>query len=135
MNVESTPVILIADADRVSRERLALFLMQNGFEVECVASGREAINTVCKCDVSVAIIDTHLSDIDGHKIVPILKDMNRKLRVVVTTAEHTDDLEACVRQSEIVYYALKSEGFQHVLDAVRTAAASRQRERSELRAV
>ncbi len=123
-------MILIADADRICRERLAMLLMEDGFDVTCVASGREAINTICKCDVDVAIIDTRLSDIEGQKVVPIIKDMNRRIRIIVTTAEHSDDLETCVRRSEIVYYALKSEGFQHILEAVRTAARSRHREKA-----
>lgn len=132
MTNSSTPLVLVADADRIYRERLAFLLMQEGFEVVCVDSGRVAINTICKSNVDVAIIDDHLSDFDGHILVPILRDMDHALRIVVTTAEHTDELETCVRRYDIAFYGLKSEGYQQVVDAVRTAARSRQRLR-ELR--
>jgi DNA-binding NtrC family response regulator len=123
------PTILIADSDNSSIEQLMDILGDEGYQSSRVSSGKDAIRQIRKDDIDVAIIDTRLSDMEGHKIIPIIKDISRRIRVIVTTAEHSEEMEREVRQKEVVYYAIKPGDYPLIKDAVRSAVKGSLREK------
>ena len=126
------PTILVASADSDTIDKINEVLDGHGYITISVNSGREAVRSVQRRDVAVAIIDTQLTDFKGYQIAPIIKEIDPTVRVIITTSEHSDTVEKAVRQTEIAYYAIKSDGYKDILDAVRTAVESRRKETSRM---
>ena len=78
----SAPRILVVDDDRLTRWSLATQLSRLGYEVETVASAREALAALQARPPALALVDVMLPDLDGfallakilaaHKAVPVL---------------------------------------------------------------
>lgn len=129
MIAQKLPIVLIADAERSNIEKLRVILGERRYHLISATSGRGVMRLIREQEVDVAIIDTKLTDIQGHKLVPIIKDMNPGIRVIVTTGEHSDGMEEEVRRVGVVFYAIKPHEYPMIKDAVRTAVLSRQREK------
>jgi DNA-binding NtrC family response regulator len=77
--------ILIVDDDAGVRNMLSSVLSNEGYIVEAVKNGREAIKTCEKSVFDIALIDVELPDIKGTELLNRLKKMQPKMiRIIIT---------------------------------------------------
>ena len=77
---------LLVDDEKPFIETLAQRLRHRGFTVDCAFSGTEAMNLLEKNDtVDVVVLDVEMPDLDGIKIVEILKKKHPLLEIIMLT--------------------------------------------------
>jgi DNA-binding NtrC family response regulator len=118
---KSQYTVLIADTDAESRENMKSRFSKEGFRVFSVDSGKDAIACVTKRNTDIAVIDVVLKDIEGFKIVPIIKEINKNIRVIMTTSINFVELEGKCREVGILYYAIKPLDYNILVDVVKRA--------------
>ena len=80
--------VLVVDDHADSREVIALMLQREGYEVNCAADGREALDSVIYKTPDVVLLDLALPEIDGVRLVQLLRTYHRlsSIPVVMLTA-------------------------------------------------
>jgi len=77
--------ILIIDDEAVVRESLTSVLEEEGYAVESVENGKNALKTCEKQPFDVALIDIDLPDIKGTELLAKLKQLQPKMvRIIIT---------------------------------------------------
>jgi two-component system, cell cycle response regulator len=69
------PVIIVADDDRITRELLASILRANGYEVDAVADGQEAVDRVGKGSADLVLLDVMMPRMGGLEACRLIKSM------------------------------------------------------------
>jgi len=118
MNIEHKR-ILIVDPDSKATQELSSLFANQGYDVEtseCLIKAAERLNDV-KFDC--VIIDVNLPEMEGFKAAPILKAIDPQVRIIMTSAKNTMDLEEKVREQDIFYYHIKSFDSEELQEAVR----------------
>jgi DNA-binding response OmpR family regulator len=96
--------VIIADADPECMDRMASMVQRAGGQALVAWTGKEALERAREREVLLAIVDTHLGDMEGEEVVRRLHDARPGLPVIVTTARHSEALEArCRREGALVY--------------------------------
>lgn len=83
--------ILIAEDDRELRQLFQSVLIKNGYSVNVVSNGREAIDTIRHNYYDLLISDIMMPEIDGYELLKILRDQGNKIPIMMITAKHTFD--------------------------------------------
>jgi DNA-binding response OmpR family regulator len=79
--------ILLLEDHAALRELLAAHLTQNGFAVDAVARGDEAIAAAAAAPYEAIVLDLGLPDIDGLEVLAAVRArMNRQLPALIVTA-------------------------------------------------
>ena len=89
----------------VDDDRLNVFLFERlceaagGLEVQCAASGNEALQCVAGWRPDLLILDLHLADTNGYALLPVLRDALAapRLPALLCTADHPDEVRAAAR--------------------------------------
>jgi len=74
--------ILLVDDDRESTELLCRRLLRSGFEVTELNHPRQALEAASLRDFDVAVLDRSLPEIDGVRLMQMLRGHNADLQVV-----------------------------------------------------
>jgi len=119
--------ILVADINVDSMEKLKADLIDDGFRVFTVESGRNVLTCMRRRVVDIAIIDVDLKDMEGYKIIPLMKDINRDVKVVITTKSNSTELESICRAAGIIYYAIKPIDNSQLIKVVLSAIVNNKR--------
>jgi two-component system KDP operon response regulator KdpE len=112
--------ILVVDDDETIRRTLRINLQARGYEVEEVASGRDALSTLEDAPPDLVILDLGLPDIDG---VEVLRRLRRTLRVpvvVLSARQQSDDKVEALDQGADDYVT-KPFGMDELMARVRSA--------------
>ena len=85
--------ILVLDDEKEIADVIALYLRNDGYEVETAYSGREALGLIEKEEPDLALLDVMLPDIDGFRILQKIREKYR-FPVIMLTAktEYTDKI-------------------------------------------
>lgn len=85
--------ILVLDDEKEIADVIALYLRNDGYEVETAYSGREALGLIEKGEPDLALLDEMLPDIDGFRILQKIREKYR-FPVIMLTAktEYTDKI-------------------------------------------
>lgn len=113
--------ILIADDDKFFREKLRLELAQQGYNVDAVKDGEDAVRKCQGASYSVLIVDAHLETISGAEVIIAVKKAGHELPVIVITGDHSLELERELRSLGIFYYLIKPFGMREMLEVVESA--------------
>jgi len=127
--------VLIADADLDTARDLERELASNGYRCVTVRSGREALAAARKRRFDVAVVDMKLEDLKGYQLIPLLKDMCEKTKVIFSTSEHSEQIEKTAREKGIVFYAIKANNMLEILSAVATAIRAKRKEEEAERVI
>lgn len=103
-----TKRILIIDPDTVVSEELVALFSLKGYDMERCKGITEATQRINNAKFDCIIMDVLLPEIKGYEAVPILKAIDPTLKIILTTAENTKELEMRVREQDIFYYYIKS---------------------------
>ena len=82
--------ILVVDDEPVQRESMAVWLKQDGYDVDVAASGREAIQAAKKKDYAIYFIDLKMPPgIDGIEAMVEIRAIHPDAAVIIITAYGT----------------------------------------------
>ena len=126
--------VVIADDHRVVRDGLCYLLGQEP-DVEIVGEagdGRQAVDVVAATRPDVLLLDLYMPGLDGHAVLAALRDAPHRPAVVVLTSATDDEHLVRAVQAGATSYLLKTASAEHVIAAVRDAAAGTASLSSEL---
>ena len=83
--------ILVVDDERSMREFLAIYLRREGYRIEAVPGGNEAIALLKTRAFDVVITDLRMPDVDGLSILSEAKRLRPDVEVIVVTAFSTTE--------------------------------------------
>lgn len=86
-----THKILVIDDENTLRHFLRLNLQEQGYHVSEAANGETALRLIDHNTFDVALIDLHLSDMNGLEIVRHLRNIRPQTSVIILTAYATVD--------------------------------------------
>jgi two-component system cell cycle response regulator len=75
ITVETSPAILLAEDDPVTRMLMTRFLRKAGYEVDAVANGSEALDKMTKRYYSMLVTDWEMPEMDGIALCKAVRNM------------------------------------------------------------
>jgi DNA-binding NarL/FixJ family response regulator len=126
--------VVIADDHRVVRDGLCYLLSQeSGIEIAGEAGdGRQAVGVVTATRPDVLLLDLYMPELDGHDVIAALREAPHRPAVVVLTSATDDENLVRAIQAGATSYLLKTAPAEHVIAAIRDAAAGTARLSPEL---
>jgi NarL family two-component system response regulator LiaR len=117
--------VVIADDHRVVRDGLCYLLGQEpDIEVAGQAGdGRQTVAVVAATRPDVLLLDLYMPGLDGHAVLAALHDAPHRPAVVVLTSATDDEHLVLAMHAGATSYLLKTAPAEHVIAAVRDAAA------------
>jgi two-component system, OmpR family, copper resistance phosphate regulon response regulator CusR len=120
-------VLIVEDEPRIA-DFLAKGLKRQGYDVQCVRTGSEALELTDgdKADarIDLVVLDLGLPDIDGLEVMRALRARGSEVPVLVLTARtESSDRDEAFRLGAVEYLA-KPLPFPSFLDRVRATLAS-----------
>ena len=113
--------ILIINPDRRERRDMAQSLKEEDYCIETGKNLSEAIKKISAGCFDCLIMDINLPEMKGYEAVSVLKNLDPKLKVIMTTKKNTKRLEARVREQDIFFYFIKSFGKEELKLAIKNA--------------
>lgn len=120
--------ILIAYPDGLGNRSLATFLHGVGYKVETTKAVSEMIRRVRKGNIQVILIDDEIEGVKACDIVPLLKNIDVKIQIIVISSEESIGLAKRLRGAGIFYQAMKPVDLTEVKSAVECAFGKIERE-------
>jgi DNA-binding response OmpR family regulator len=111
--------ILILDPDRGSAQEWSSLFIEEGYDVEIAGSVITMAERLKDAKFDCVIMDVDLPEMKGYEAAPLLKAIDPKVQIIMTTTENTLELEAKVRKQDIFYYYIKSFDREELKEAVR----------------
>ena len=119
--------LLILDKDRAARKLLADILIEEGYDVTVTGSAAQALHDILKKNAHVVLLGEQFDDISAAELVPILKQCNKELSIILVSSDASLPLIRKMRTEGIFYHALKpvrAEDREEIRQAVRCAFAN-----------
>lgn len=123
--------ILIAYQDDHWTRSVSSFFHGMGYKVETARSMSEMIRRVRKGNIHVILIDDEIEGIKACDVVPLLKNINSKIQIIVISSEESIGLAKRLRGAGIFYQAMKPIDLGEVKAAVECAFGKIERENAE----
>ena len=96
--------LLIVDDEKRFANMLAKRLTLRGCHCEVCYNGQQALDLVAQKDFFLILLDLHLPDIYGIKVLMRIKEMDSKTPVIIVTAHGTEkDRKACMQQGAYAF--------------------------------
>jgi len=113
--------ILIIDPDQNERMVTAAFLKSENYAVEAVNGLAPAIKKLSDNQYFCLLLDVDLPEMQGYDAVPILKNLDARMKIIMTSKNNSKELEAKVREQDIFFYFIKSFGKDELKMAIKNA--------------
>ena len=117
--------ILIVDDEEVARLTLAEILRLEGYEIQSVGSGEEAVAALNKESFDVMVLDLKMSGMSGMDVLKAIVDKLPGLSVIVMTAYGTIDSAIQAIRYRVHDYLLKPVSPEQVLESIENALAKK----------
>jgi len=120
----TTHGILIADDDLVARKKMADQLISDGYQVTVTNSIAGVLYGTLKKTAQVVLLSKKFDELTATELIPILKQCNRHLKIILVASELPLSLIRKARSEGIFYHALKTgqpEDEEELREAVRCA--------------
>lgn len=125
--------ILVVDSDAGTAGEIVRLLAAPGRVVVSCGDAAGAIQAIKGARFDCAIVDVKLPDMPGYEAVPIMREVEPSLCVIMTAAENTRELEMQARRQDIIYYYIKSFDLKELETAVNAALEKARRAREMVR--
>jgi DNA-binding NtrC family response regulator len=106
MTAKKQKVLLVED-EAIVRESLRDWLTEDGYDVECVDSGEEALKRVKQEEFGVIVLDLRLPGIDGLQVFEQAKELKPETKGVIITAYPSKETLDEARKLGLVDYLVK----------------------------
>ncbi len=120
--------ILIAYQDDLANQSLTTLLHGVGYRVETTRAVSEMVRKIRKENIHVILIDDEIEGVKTCDIVPLLKNINAKIQIIVISSEESVGLAKRLRGAGIFYQAMKPIDLAEVKSAVECAFGKIERE-------
>ncbi|MFO0912961.1 MAG: response regulator [Pirellulales bacterium] len=111
--------VLVVDDSATDRTLLKGLLVKHpAFEVECVASGREALEAMGRHQPSVVVTDMQMPEMDGLELVSAVRNQFPQVPVILITGQGSEALAAKALRRGAAGYVAKSQSAQHLCETV-----------------
>jgi DNA-binding response OmpR family regulator len=117
--------ILVIDDQEVIRTTISAILSDEGYSVETVKNGKEAIKASKKTPFDLALVDINLPDIDGTELLKKLREDQPKMATIILTGQPS--LENAIKSvnSKADAYLLKPLDAQILLETIKKILAEK----------
>jgi DNA-binding NtrC family response regulator len=99
--------LLIADEDLAARKQLAELFIDAGYQVTVPTSAAGVLYGILKKTAQVVLLSTRFDELLATELIPILKQCNRNLTIILVASELPLALLRRARRDGIFYHALK----------------------------
>jgi DNA-binding NtrC family response regulator len=99
--------LLIADKNMETRKQMANLLIEAGYDVIVTDSAVKAIHGVLKKTAQVVLLGTALDDLTSAELIPLLKQCNRNLMIILIADDAPLPMIRKARTEGIFYHALR----------------------------
>ncbi|BCS54390.1 response regulator [Geobacter sp. SVR] len=99
--------LLIVDEDMDCRKQMAEMFIEAGYNVVVTNSVANALYGILKKTAQVVLLGTKFDEMTAVELIPLLKQCNRKLTIILVAADATLPLIRKLRSEGIFYHALK----------------------------
>ncbi|MCL4469184.1 MAG: response regulator, partial [Deltaproteobacteria bacterium] len=82
----SKPSIMIVDDEEIVRTSLSSWLLEDGYDVEPVESGKLALEALKKKSYDLMLVDLKMPEMDGLELMKEVKKFLPDLPVIIMTA-------------------------------------------------
>jgi DNA-binding NtrC family response regulator len=116
--------LLVADKNKNARKEIASILIEAGYDVMVTDSAVKAMQDVLYHNARILLLGTELEEMNSAELLPLLKQCNRKLAIILVADETPLALMRKVRKLGIFYHALRpfeSEGREEIRQVVKCA--------------
>ena len=120
--------ILIIDDEAGIRASLCSILDDEGYSVEAVENGKQAITTCEKMQFDVALIDINLPDIKGTELLAKLKQISPKMVRIIITGYPTIENAVKAVNEKSDGYILKPFNIPELLETIKRLLAEKSNE-------
>ena len=120
--------ILLAYQDDLGTRSLSNFFQGMGYKVEATKAMSEMIRRIRKGNIQVILIDDEIEGVKTCDVVPLLKNINPKIQIIVISSEESIGLVKRLRGAGIFYQAMKPVDLGEVKSAVECAFGKIERE-------
>jgi DNA-binding NtrC family response regulator len=101
--------LLIVDEDMDCRKQMASMFIDFGYNVIVTNSVESALSGILKKTAQVVLLGTKFDELTAAELIPILKQCNRKLTIILIATDTSLPLIRKLRSEGIFYHALKPE--------------------------
>jgi DNA-binding NtrC family response regulator len=120
--------VLIVDDDSDVRRMLSSVLEEEGYSVEAVDNGREAIKTCEKLPFDVALVDINLPDVKGTELLHELKRLQPRMVKIIITGDPSVENAVKALYEKADGFITKPFDPQELLDTVKRLVAEKEAE-------
>jgi DNA-binding NtrC family response regulator len=103
----NTHGLLIADDDLTTRKQMAELFSDAGYQVSAPSSVADALVGILKKTAKVVLLSTRFDALLATELIPLLKQCNRDLSIILVASELPLALLRKARREGIFYHALK----------------------------
>lgn len=117
--------ILVVDDDRLICWGLERLISARNFHVTTVNNGKDAIFEIYNVPYRSVFLDIHLPDINGMEVLHEIKRVAPETKVVVMTADDTDDYHQRALNggaSHLIRKPFNIPEIEHIIDGISNAA-------------
>ena len=113
--------ILVADDEENTRQALLRALSLRGYETEGAANGREVLEKLRQSRFDLLLLDLHMPEIDGVRVMEYIQQEHLNLSVIVLTAYATLDSAIASIKAGVADYLFKPQRMVDIEAAIRQA--------------
>jgi DNA-binding NtrC family response regulator len=124
--------VLIIDDDSEVRDMLSSILEDEGYSVEAVGDGKQAIKTCEKLPFDVALVDINLPDIKGTELLHKLKQLQPKMVKIIVTGNPSIENAVKALYEKADGFITKPFDPQELLDTIRKLITEKKNEYLEM---
>jgi DNA-binding NtrC family response regulator len=120
--------ILIAYQDDLWSQSLSASFQKIGYRVETIKAVGEMIRKIRRENIQVILIDDEIEGVNASDVIPLVKNINSKIQIIVISSEESVGLAKRLRGAGIFYQAMKPVDLEEIKSAVTCAFKKIERE-------
>ena len=99
--------VLLVEDETVVRESVRDWLVDDGYDVECVETGEEALERIKQEEFGVIVLDLRLPGIDGLQVFEHAKEITPETKGIIITAYPSDETREKAKKLKLLDYLAK----------------------------
>ncbi len=99
--------LLIAVQDVECRKQMAQMLIEAGYNVVITGSAADAVDGILKNTAQVVLLGSTFDELSATELIPLLKKCNRRVNIILVSADTSLPLIRKLRGEGIFYHALR----------------------------
>jgi len=115
--------VLIIEDDPNTLSGLQDLLQQEGYRVNGVTRGQQAIQAILAKSIDIVICDYSLPDMNGLQLCRQLRHLQPKLKLLLVTAHSNHEITAAARECRVTQIFFKPLDIEELLDKLATLSS------------